>query len=118
MYARTTNGIDHQKKIPHNAVLQVSNTALHPGRRNLGRLPNASSTNVRKASEVMIADDLSLVVPTRGQPAETIEGQNGLIKHVMLNDRKRILTLDTAGEVVLWDLLKVRALPSWRSYPF
>jgi WD repeat-containing protein 48 len=54
----------------------------------------------------MIADDLSLIVPIRGQPAETIEGQNGLIKHVMLNDRKRILTLDTAGEVVLWDLLK------------
>jgi WD repeat-containing protein 48 len=102
----TTNGVDHKKKIPHNAVLRVSNTALHPGRRNLGRLPDPSATNVRKASEVMIADDLSLVVPIRGQPAETIEGQNGLIKHVMLNDRKRILTLDTAGEVVLWDLLK------------
>lgn len=108
----TTNGVDHKKKIPHNAILRVSNTALHPGRRNLGRLPNTSATNLRKASEVIIADDLSLVVPIRGQPAETIEGQNGLIKHVMLNDRKRILTLDTAGEVVLWDLLKVS-----RSFP-
>lgn len=103
----TVNGIDHKKKIPHNAILRVSNTAPHPGRRHLGRLPNPSFTNLRKASEAMIADDLSLVVPIRGQPAETIEGQNGLIKHVMLNDRKRILTLDTAGEVVLWDLLKV-----------
>jgi WD repeat-containing protein 48 len=101
------NGVDHPKKIPHNAVLRISNTAVHLGRRNLGHLPDASTTNLRKASEVMIADDLSLVAPIRGQPAETIEGQNGLIKHVMLNDRKRILTLDTAGEVVLWDLLKV-----------
>ena len=110
----TTNGIskaevDKSKKIPHNAILRVSNTAFHPGRKNLGRLPNVSATNLRKASEVMIADDLSLVVPIRGQPSETIAGQNGLIKHVMLNDRKRILTLDTAGEVVLWDLLRASA---------
>lgn len=107
-----TNGdangdVDRKHKIPHNAILRVSNTAVHPGRKNIGRLPNISATNLRKASEVMISDDLSLVVPIRGQPAETIEGQNGLIKHVMLNDRKRILTLDTAGEVVLWDLLRV-----------
>lgn len=104
--APLTNGVSHKKKIPHNAVLLVSNTAVHPGRKRLGDLPNVSTTNLRKASEAMIADDLSIVVPIRGQPAETIEGQNGLIKHVMLNDRKRILTLDTAGEVVLWDLLK------------
>ncbi|OCT44386.1 WD repeat protein [Cladophialophora carrionii] len=110
----TTNGeVDHNKKIPHTAILRVSNTALLPGRKNLGRLPNASATNLRKASEVMIADDLSLVVPVRGQPAETIEGQNGLIKHVMLNDRKRILTLDTAGEVVLWDLLRCTPIKSF-----
>jgi hypothetical protein len=25
----------------------------------------------------------------------------------MLNDRRRVLTLDTAGEVTMWDLLKV-----------
>lgn len=104
----TTNGVDHKKKIPHNAVLRISNTAPYLGRRNLSRLPDVSATNLRKASEAMIADDLSLIAPVRGQPAETIAGQNGLIKHVMLNDRKRILTLDTAGEVVLWDLLKVR----------
>ncbi|OAL29984.1 hypothetical protein AYO22_01890 [Fonsecaea multimorphosa] len=97
----TTNGeVEHKKKIPHNAILRVSNTALHPGRKHLGTHTNVSTTNLRKASEAMIADDLSLVVPIRGQPAETIEGQNGLIKHVMLNDRKRILTLDTAGECI------------------
>ncbi|KIW81880.1 hypothetical protein Z517_04906 [Fonsecaea pedrosoi CBS 271.37] len=110
----TTNGeVDQKKRIPHNAILRVSNTALHPGRKHLGRHPNVSATNLRKASEAMITDDLSLVVPIRGQPAETIEGQNGLIKHVMLNDRKRILTLDTAGEVVLWDLLKCIPIKSF-----
>ena len=103
------NGVHAPSRIPHNAILKLAITALHPGRKNLARLPNQSVTNIRKASSAMIADDLSLIVPIRGQPAETIEGQNGLIKHHMLNDRKRVLTLDTAGEVVLWDLLKVNA---------
>ena len=102
----TTNG-SHPPRIPHNAVLRLANTALHSGRKNMGRQANPSVTNLRKASEAVInIDDLSIVVPIRGQPAETIEGQNGLSRHVMLNDKKRILTLDTAGEVVLWDLLK------------
>ena len=102
-----TNGVHSPSRIPHNATLKLALTALHPGRKNLARHPNQSVTHIRKASTAMIADDLSLIVPIRGQPAETIEGQNGLIKHHMLNDRKRVLTLDTAGEVVLWDLLKV-----------
>ena len=102
----TTNGV-HPPRIPHNAILRLANTALHPGRKNMGRQASPSVTNLRKASEAVInIDDLSIIVPIRGQPAETIEGQNGLSRHVMLNDKKRILTLDTAGEVVLWDLLK------------
>lgn len=101
-------------KIPHNAVLRLTNTASHPGHKRKPSQANQSVTNLRKASEAIIAgDDLSLVVPIRGQPAETIEGQNGLIKHHMLNDRKRILTLDTAGEVVLWDLLKCVPIKSF-----
>ncbi|KPI38944.1 WD repeat-containing protein 48 [Cyphellophora attinorum] len=107
----TTNG-SSTPRIPHNAVLRLANTALHPGRKRTAHHANHSMTNVRKASEIT-ADDLSLIVPIRGQPAETIEGQNGLIKHVMLNDRKRILTLDTAGEVVLWDLLKCVPIKSF-----
>jgi WD repeat-containing protein 48 len=46
-------------------------------------------------------------LPVYSLPQETIEGQLGVIKHLMLNDRKRTLTQDTAGEVLLWDLLKV-----------
>ena len=103
----TTNGVHAKSRIPHNAILKLAITALHPGRKQVSGHANQSVTNVRKASEAITADDLSLIVPIRGQPAETIEGQNGLIKHHMLNDRKRVLTLDAAGEVVLWDLLKV-----------
>ncbi|RMZ84826.1 hypothetical protein DV737_g1065, partial [Chaetothyriales sp. CBS 132003] len=65
------------------------------------------------ASEALIAHSLTIIVPMRHHPAETIQGQHGLIKHTMLNDRKRILTLDTAGEVVLWDLLKCVPIKSF-----
>lgn len=105
--ASLRNGVDgaQTKRIPHNAVLRLSNTAPHPGRK---AERNHSVTNLRKASEAILEPDMIFIIPIRGHPEETIEGQNGLTKHVILNDKKRVLTIDTAGEVVLWDLLKVR----------
>jgi WD repeat-containing protein 48 len=70
-----------------------------------------SVTSTRKPSEVLTASDHGIIVPCRDLPDFSIEGQNGLIKHHLLNDRRRVLTLDTAGEVILWDLLAVRMLP-------
>ncbi|KAI5288955.1 hypothetical protein KEM54_004632, partial [Ascosphaera aggregata] len=51
-------------------------------------------------------DESDLSVPIQIVPNETIEGQYGLIKHTVLNDRRHALTQDTAGEVVMWDLLQ------------
>ncbi|KAK9469719.1 hypothetical protein V1512DRAFT_256887 [Lipomyces arxii] len=53
--------------------------------------------------------------PVRHDPEETIEGQTGLIKHILLNDRRRALTVDTAGEVVLWDLIRCVLVRSYGS---
>lgn len=39
---------------------------------------------------------------------ETLQGQNGLIKHKLLLNRRQVLTIDTAGEVSLWDLVLCR----------
>ena len=97
-------------KIPLNCVLRVSNNAIFAGQK--PRDPDSwtiySGGGVRKLSEAVGDQDLGIVIPYHSLPQETIEGQNGLIKHVMLNDRRRVLTLDTAGEVTMWDLLKVR----------
>jgi WD repeat-containing protein 48 len=91
--------------IPFACILRISNTAPLP----ITRVKDHES--IRKPSEILDESDLGLIHPFHSLPELTIEGQHGLIKHIMLNDRKRVLTLDTAGEVTLWDLLKVSQRP-------
>lgn len=94
-------------KIPPCCVLRLSNNAILSGQK--FRDPESSTTysgaTPRKTSEAIIDQYLEIVLPYHSLPQETIEGQNGLLKHVMLNDRRRVLTLDTAGDVRMWDLL-------------
>lgn len=96
-------------KIPFKALLRLSNTAPFPQASAVdSETVTMASTHTRKPSEVLTAAaEPAVIVPVRDLPDFTIEGQNGLIKHHLLNDRRRVLTLDTAGEVMLWDLLKV-----------
>jgi WD repeat-containing protein 48 len=98
-----TNGAT--SKIPLKALLRMSNTAPFP--QLLAKDAEAATiASTRKPSEILIVPDHGVIVPVRDLPAHSIEGQNGLIKHHLLNDRRRVLTLDTAGEVMLWDLLQ------------
>lgn len=94
-------------KIPHSSLLLLSNTAILPGSKT--RDPDSATIHSsRRTPEVLLGESFGIVEPIQNLPLETVEGQNGLIKQTMLNDRMRALTQDTAGEVVLWDLLKVR----------
>lgn len=106
----TTNNALSQNRIPMNCVMRLPNTFRFPFAQ-LGndRIYHHSSVSGRKSSALAapVESDFGIVIPLRELPEETIEGQNGLIKHIMLNDRRRVLTLDTAGEVMMWDLLQV-----------
>ncbi|KAK0109790.1 hypothetical protein ONS95_002464 [Cadophora gregata] len=98
-----------KKEIPSQSILRISNTASFPAP--AARDADATTTystlsGTRKASEVIVDPDIGVIVPINALPEETIEGQHGLVKHKLLNDRRRALTLDTAGDVLLWDLLK------------
>jgi WD repeat-containing protein 48 len=44
--------------------------------------------------------------PLRSAPDEVLRGSHGLVRGVLLNDRVHALTVDTAGEVALWDLIR------------
>jgi WD repeat-containing protein 48 len=95
------------EKIPFKALLRMANTAPFP--QLASKDPEAVTiASTRKPSEALTAPDQGPVAPIHSLPDHSIEGQNGLIKHHLLNDRRRVLTLDTAGEVTLWDLLQVQ----------
>lgn len=105
-HQRVSNG-SAAKEIPAKSILKISNTASWPS--NLGESETLSSgLPGRKVSEILPDSSVNVIEPMYDLPEETIEGQFGLVKHKLLNDRRRVLTLDTAGDVLLWDLIKVR----------
>lgn len=108
-----TDGVS-DGKIPLTCVLRISNNAPIPGQKPKDvEASTIYSGTSKKLSEVIIESDLGIMTPYHQLPNETIEGQNGLIKHVLLNDRRRVLTLDTAGEVTMWDLLTCLPIKSF-----
>jgi WD repeat-containing protein 48 len=44
--------------------------------------------------------------PLYGAPDDVIEGDNGLVRSIVLNDRIHALTVDTSGEVAVWDVVR------------
>jgi WD repeat-containing protein 48 len=103
----TTFGVN---QVPFRSVLRLSNIAAFPILRHKDSdtiTTYSIGPSLRKTSEPFEPDPIFTVTPIRMHPDFTIEGQHGLIKHIMLNDKRRVLTLDAAGEVLMWDLLKV-----------
>ncbi|KAI0402982.1 WD repeat-containing protein [Xylaria palmicola] len=100
-------------EIPASSILKMSNTATFPPELNIRDISESNSAGPalsRKGSEIMPDPVLPMIEPIHHLPEETIEGQNGLVKHKLLNDRRRVLTLDTAGDVLLWDLIRCEVI--------
>ncbi|KAI5923823.1 WD domain-containing protein [Camillea tinctor] len=98
-----------KKEIPAKSILKISNTASFPPDLSIySRSESSLATAImgRKGSEMLVDPVVPPIEPIHHLPEETIEGQNGLVKHKLLNDRRRVLTLDTAGDVLLWDLIR------------
>ncbi|KAK3314894.1 hypothetical protein B0H66DRAFT_325169 [Apodospora peruviana] len=101
-----------KKEISSKSILRISNTAAFP--LSLTRDEDDSTVSLgRKGSDVLPEPVAPSVEPIHQLPEETIEGQFGLVKHRLLNDRRRVLTLDTAGDVLLWDLIKCQPIKSF-----
>lgn len=100
-----------RKAIPAKSILRISNTAPFPDILTQDPEGNGAPTISRKGSEILPDPVVTIAEPVYQLPEETIEGQFGLVKHRLLNDRRRVLTLDTAGDVLLWDLIKVSRAP-------
>ncbi|KAI0106974.1 WD repeat-containing protein [Nemania sp. FL0031] len=101
-----------KNEIPANSILKMSHTASFPpglGLRDTSESNLAAPSISRKGSEIA-PGPVPAIEPIHHLPEETIEGQNGLVKHKLLNDRRRVLTLDTAGDVLLWDLIRCEVI--------
>ena len=116
--------------IPAKSILRISNMAVFPlpspgtapgspigGGAALADASAAPGSapgpaHSRKGSLVPNGIDNTPVVvePKHRLPVETIEGNCGLVKHRLLNDRRRVLTLDTAGDVILWDIIACKQI--------
>ncbi|KAI0876353.1 WD repeat-containing protein [Hypoxylon argillaceum] len=102
-----------KNEIPANSILKMSHTASFPlglSFRDTTEPNSAAPSMSRKTSEIGPDTAAPIIEPIHHLPEETIEGQNGLVKHKLLNDRRRVLTLDTAGDVLLWDLIRCEVI--------
>ncbi|EAQ86764.1 hypothetical protein CHGG_08017 [Chaetomium globosum CBS 148.51] len=97
--------------IPAKSILRISNTA--PFQLVIGRDDEVSLPGLTRSVSELTEHAVSIVEPIHHVPEETIEGQFGLVKHRLLNDRRRVLTLDTAGDVLMWDLIQCRPVKSF-----
>ena len=96
-------------------------SALSLRRSSLGKpahvgLPSANGTlNPPDAGDVARRDFLEREIvieadPIRLHPSEVICGRHGLIRALMLNDRQHALTVDTGGQVAVWNVIHGRCV--------
>ncbi|KAF5378167.1 hypothetical protein D9615_007561 [Tricholomella constricta] len=62
-----------------------------------------SSTARADYEERELASD---AIPLHSEPEEIIQGDHGLVRSIILNDRMHALTVDTSGEVAVWDIVR------------
>ncbi|KAI9473666.1 MAG: WD40-repeat-containing domain protein [Benjaminiella poitrasii] len=51
-------------------------------------------------------DNEETLIPLRSKPDYVIQGKAGITSHLILHNRRHILTKDTNGEITMWDLTK------------
>ncbi|THH15451.1 hypothetical protein EW146_g5015 [Bondarzewia mesenterica] len=65
-------------------------------------LPGVRSARAEFEEREVCAD----AVPLHSAPDETTPGEHGLVRAILLNDRIHALTVDTATEVAVWDIIR------------
>ncbi|ESK85811.1 wd repeat containing protein 48 [Moniliophthora roreri MCA 2997] len=84
--------------------------AQSPHRMSVGSIRAQSPQLVRQISEPVLEVNRELAseaVPFCSDgPDSVIPGDNGLVRCIILNDRIHVLTVDTAGEVGVWDIVR------------
>ena len=72
--------------------------------------PETTVTNYNARANYEDRDVAPDARPLSNTPDEVIAGARGLVRVMIMNDRMHALTVDTAGEVAVWDLVRGRCL--------
>lgn len=85
----------------------ISNSARHRNRL-------STYHSIAKRGSLAGADsDFGAFGPLRNSPDLVIGGKEGIVKSNILNNKRLLVTADTGGNVVLWDLLECRQVQSF-----
>ncbi|KOS18462.1 UBP9-binding protein bun107 [Escovopsis weberi] len=112
------SGETAKKGISAKSILKISNTAALPPPPTRDAESETLLEQAPRRLSTFFADPQPDIHPVQQMPEETIEGQFGLTNHKLLNDRRRVLTLDTAGDVVMWDLIQCKPIQSFGKQDF
>ena len=88
--------------IPRTTVRSPNLTNYHSSSQDGHRSVLQSSAR----AEYELRDIAADAVPLHTAPESTIPGDSGLIRCIILNDRIHALTVDTSGQVAVWDIVR------------
>lgn len=105
-------------QIPSTCVVRMGNLqgALTSGGRNRSRLSTHQSVTTRRGGGSSDSDGRN-PTPLRPHPERTVHGHAGLMKAIMLNDKRRVIAVDNKNRVHLWDILECRYLRALGNHP-
>ncbi|KAG7440883.1 WD40 repeat-like protein [Guyanagaster necrorhizus] len=87
--------------LPIHSVLRAHTSPIRTSK--TGDTVQPVPTARAKYDEREIATD---AVPLYNTPDNVIQGDHGLVRCIILNDRLHALTVDTSGEVAVWDVVR------------
>lgn len=89
----------------HESHSPMHSDTIH-SRTRLGEENQTIQVTPRSRAAYDVREVAADAIPLRLEPDEVIHGEHGLVRCVMLNDRVHALTVDTAGEVAVWDVVR------------
>jgi WD repeat-containing protein 48 len=101
--AASIMSVPHQIIRPSDQIIRTSSIGIPPQSSRTEETIMLSDTARMKYDERELAAD---AVPLRLKPDDVIPGDHGLVRCVILSDRINALTVDTAGEVAVWDIVR------------
>ncbi|KAK0201917.1 hypothetical protein DFS33DRAFT_1375400 [Desarmillaria ectypa] len=90
-----------RSSLPIHSVLRVHTSPIRSSR--TGDTVQPVPTAHAEYEEREIAADAK---PLHAAPDNVIQGDHGLVRCIILNDRLHVLTVDTSGEVAVWDIVR------------